>query len=199
MNSKAMYAVSYGLYLLTAREGAKDNGCVINTLQQVTSSPNRVSITVNKQNYTHGMIERTGVFNVSMLTVDTPFEVFRHFGFQSGRDAEKFAGEPLRAENGVAYVGGVTNAYLSGKVVQSIDLGTHTMFLADVTGGEVLSGGESVTYAYYQKNIKPRPASAPAKGWRCRICGYIYEGETLPPDFICPICKHGAADFEKIG
>jgi len=199
MNSKAMYAVSYGLYLLTAREGAKDNGCVINTLQQVTSSPNRVSITVNKQNYTHGMIERTGVFNVSMLTVDTPFEVFRHFGFQSGRDAEKFAGEPLRAENGVAYVGGVTNAYLSGKVVQSIDLGTHTMFLADVTGGEVLSGGESVTYAYYQKNIKPRPASAPAKGWRCRICGYIYEGEELPADFVCPICKHGAADFEKLG
>jgi flavin reductase (DIM6/NTAB) family NADH-FMN oxidoreductase RutF len=198
MNNKAMYAVSYGLYLLTAREGEKDNGCVINTLQQVTSCPNRISITVNKQDYTHGMIVRTGVFNVSMLTTETPFEVFRHFGFQSGRDVNKFAGEPTRAENGVAYVGGVSCAYLSGRVVQSVDLGTHTLFIADVTGGEVLSNGESVTYAYYQKNIKPKPQPA-KKGWRCRVCGYIYEGDELPADFVCPICKHGAEDFEKIG
>lgn len=199
MNSKAMYAISYGLYILTAREGGQDNGCIINTLQQVTSSPNRIGITVSKQNYTHDMIARTGVFNVSTLTEQTPFAVFRHFGFQSGRNVPKFAGEPDRAENGVAYVGGVSNAYLSGRVVQSVDLGTHTLFLADVTGGEVLSGEPSVTYAYYQAHIKPKPEPAKKSGWRCRICGYVYEGDELPADFICPVCKHGAADFERIG
>ena len=198
MNPKAMFSISYGLYVLTAREGNKDNGCIINTLLQVTSTPNRVSIAVNKQNYTHDMILRTGLFNVSMLTTETPFEVFQHYGFQSGRTAEKIVGEPPRGSNGVAYVAGVTNAYLCCKVVQTVDLGTHTLFLADVTDGDVLSSEPSLTYAYYHANIKPKPQAAPKAGWRCRICGYIYEGDTLPEDFVCPICKHGASDFEKL-
>ena len=201
MNNNAMFSISYGLYILTAREGEKDNGCVINTLLQVTSSPNRISITVNKQNYTHDMILRTGRFNVSMLSNEAPFEVFRHYGFQSGRDADKIVGQPPRAANGIAYLMGVTNAYLSGQVVQTIDLGTHTQFIADVTDGEVLSGEPSMTYAYYHANVKPKPQPQPEvkTGWRCKICGYIYEGDPLPADFVCPICKHGAVDFEKIG
>ena len=198
MNPKAMFSISYGLYVLTAREGSKDNGCIINTLLQVTSTPNRVSITVNKQNYTHDMILRTGLFNVSMLTTDAPFEVFQHYGFQSGRTAEKIVGEPPRASNGIAYVAGVTNAYLCCKVFETVDLGTHTLFLADVTDGDVLSSEPSLTYAYYHANIKPKPQAQPKTGWRCRICGYIYEGDTLPEDFVCPICKHGASDFEKL-
>ena len=198
MDPRAMFSISYGLYVLTARENGRDNGCIINTLMQVTSTPNRVSITVNKQNFTHDMILRTGLFNVSMLSTDAPFEVFRHFGFQSGRDAEKFSGQPARAANGLAYVSGVANAYLSCSVVQSLDLGTHTMFLADVTDGAVLGSEPSMTYAYYHANVKPKPQAAPKTGWRCRICGYLYEGDPLPPDFICPVCKHGAADFEKV-
>lgn len=201
MNPNAMFSISYGLYVLTAREGSRDNGCIINTLRQVTSTPNRVSVTVNKQNYTHDMILRTGVFNVSMLSTEAPFEVFRHYGFQSGRAAEKIVGEPPRASNGVAYVAGVTNAYLSCRVVQTIDLGTHTQLIADVVDGEVLSAAPSMTYAYYHANVKPKPRTEPAgkAGWRCSICGYLYEGDPLPEDFVCPICKHGAADFERAG
>ncbi len=201
MNPNAMFSISYGLYVLTAREGSRDNGCIINTLLQVTSTPNRVSVTVNKQNYTHDMILRTGVFNVSMLSTEAPFEVFRHYGFQSGRAAEKIVGEPPRASNGVAYVAGVTNAYLSCRVVQTIDLGTHTQLIADVVDGEVLSAAPSMTYAYYHANVKPKPRTEPAgkAGWRCSICGYLYEGDPLPEDFVCPICKHGAADFERAG
>ena len=200
MDNKAMYKIGYGLYILTAREGEKDNGCVINTLMQVTTTPNRVSITVNKQNYTHDMIKRTGVFNASCLTTDAGFEIFRHFGFQSGRSAEKFVpgGSMPRSENGLIYIPQFTAAYISGKVCGETDLGTHTMFIADVTGAAVLSDGEPLTYAYYHKHIKPAPQPAKKKGFRCRICGYIYEGDELPPDFVCPICKHGAADFEKI-
>ena len=198
MDPRAMFSVSYGLYVLTAREDGRDNGCIINTLVQVTSTPNRVSITVNKQNHTHDMILRTGLFNVSMLSTEAPFAVFRHFGFQSGRDVDKFSGQPPRAANGLAYVMGVTNAYLSCSVFQTIDLGTHTMFLADVTGGEVLSSEPSMTYAYYHANVKPKPQAQPKTGWRCRICGYIYEGDPLPADFVCPICKHGPEDFEKL-
>ena len=201
MNPNAMFSISYGLYVLTAREGSRDNCCIINTLLQVTSTPNRVSVTVNKQNYTHDMILRTGVFNVSMLSTEAPFEVFRHYGFQSGRAAEKIVGEPPRASNGVAYVAGVTNAYLSCRVVQTIDLGTHTQLIADVVDGEVLSAAPSMTYAYYHANVKPKPRTEPAgkAGWRCSICGYLYEGDPLPEDFVCPICKHGAADFERAG
>lgn len=202
MNNNAMFKLGYGLYVLTARDGEKDNGCIINTAIQVTTTPNRVSVTVNKQNYTHDMIKKTGVFNVSMLTTEAPFTVFQHFGFQSGKNVEKLEGYEgaERAENGICYITGPANAYLSGKVFQEVDLGTHTMFLADVTAAEVLNDVPSVTYTYYQENIKPKPQpkEEKIKGYRCLICGYIYEGDELPEDFICPICKHGASDFEKI-
>ncbi|SFR83509.1 flavin reductase [Anaeromicropila populeti] len=200
MNQQAMYKIGYGLYVLTACEAGKDNGCVVNTVMQVTTTPNRVMVAVNKQNLTHDMIQNTGVFNVSALTTSVPFEVFKHFGFQSGKTVDKFEGyeDKSRSENGILYLTKDTNAYISCKVVSSMDLGTHTLFLADVTDADVLSEGESVTYAYYQQFIKPAPAPAKKKGYRCKICGYVYEGDELPEDFICPICKHGAADFEKI-
>ena len=201
MDNKAMVKIGYGLYILTAKDGEKDNGCVINTAIQVTSTPNRISVTVNKQNYTHDMIMKTGVFNVSILSEKATFDVFKHFGFQSGRDVDKFADykDATRSENGLYYITGDTNAYISGKVINTLDLGTHTMFIADVTDAEVLADVPTTSYDYYQKNIKPKP-EAPKKvtGYVCKICGYIYEGDPLPEDFICPICKHGAADFEKI-
>ncbi|MDD4124337.1 MAG: flavin reductase [Eubacteriales bacterium] len=201
MDPKAMFRIGYGLYVLTAKEGYKNNGCIINTAVQVTYNPNRLSICVNKLNYTDGMIWHTGEFNLSVLTVDAPFKVYTDFGFCSGRDTDKFAGRSdfTVSPNGILYMTELTNAYISCKVVSAIDLGTHTMFIADVTDGELLSDAESVTYAYYHSNIKPKPAAPTVKkGWRCRICGYIYEGEILPDDFICPICKHGAEDFERI-
>ena len=201
MDNKAMFKIGYGLYILTAKDGEKDNGCVINTAIQVTSTPNRISVTVNKQNYTHDMIMKTGVFNISILSEKATFDVFKHFGFQSGRDVDKFADykDATRSENGLYYVTGDTNAYISGKVINTLDLGTHTMFIADVTDAEVLADVPTTSYDYYQKNIKPKP-EAPKKvtGYVCKICGYIYEGDPLPEDFICPICKHGAADFKKI-
>ena len=184
---KAMYALSYGLFVLTARRGEQDNGCIINTGIQVTSQPNRVLIAVNKSNFTHDMILETGAFNLSVLTEKAGFSLFQRFGFQSGRDTDKFRGfdRVQRTENGLLAV---------------TDLGTHTLFVADVTDGDTLSREPSATYAYYQANIKPRPAAPAAEGgkkrWVCTVCGYIYEGETLPADFICPICKHPASDFE---
>ena len=201
MNPSALYSLSYGLFVLTARQEDKDNGCIVNTVQQVTSSPMRVSVAVNKANYTHDMILATGLFNVSILNQDAPFAVFQHYGFQSGRDTNKIVGEPARSANGLVYVPTVANAYLSCKVVQTVDLGTHTLFLADITDGDVLNKVPSMTYAYYHANVKPKPQPKAEKktGWQCKICGYVYEGETLPPDFVCPICKHGPADFEKIG
>ncbi len=199
MDKAAMYKLSYGLFALTAKENEKENGCIINTAMQVTTTPNRMIIVVNKQNYTHDMIMRTKAFNVSCLSENAKFDVFQHFGFQSGRDVDKMAGKsyPL-AENGIAYVDDVANAYISGKVISETDLGTHTLFLADVTDAKVLNDVESVTYTFYQKNIKPAPQPAKKTGWVCKICGYVYEGEELPADFICPICKHPASDFEKI-
>jgi flavin reductase (DIM6/NTAB) family NADH-FMN oxidoreductase RutF len=200
MNNAAMFQLTYGLFVLTAKDGAKENGCIVNTVQQVTTTPNRISVAVNKNNYTHDMIAKTGQFNVSILSEEVPFELFKHFGFQSGRDVNKF--ENLEgfaySENQIPYICKYANAYLSGKVVQTVDLGTHTLFIADVTDGDVLSNVPSVTYAYYHKNIKPQPQETKKSGWRCKICGYIYEGDDLPADFVCPICKHGAADFEKI-
>lgn len=200
MDKKAMYKLTYGLFVVTAKEGEKDNGCITNTAGQVTSTPNRISLTVHKENYTHGMIMRTGVFNVSVISEKASFGLFRHFGFQSGKTVDKFADfqAAKRTENGLLAVTEGTNAWLSAKVVQTVDLGTHTMFIADVTDAEVLSDEPSSTYAYYQSNIKNAPMPEKKAGWRCKICGYIYEGEVLPDDFICPICKHGAADFEKI-
>ena len=200
MDNKALQKIGYGLYILTARDGEKDNGCIINTLMQVTSNPATVVIGVNKQNFTRDMIAKTGHFNVSMLTTAVPFEVFRHFGFQSGREVDKFAGceDASRAANGILYIPKYTNAYISGKVTAATEFSTHTLFAAEVTDAVVLSDGESISYSYYFANVKPKPKPLTRTGWRCNICGYVYEGEALPPDFVCPICKHGAADFSRI-
>lgn len=200
MDKKAMYNLTYGLFILTAREGDKDNGCIVNTVSQVTTEPNRIVVAVNKNNYTHDMIVRTGTFNVSILTENSKFETYKHWGFQSGASVDKAEGISYqRAENGIIYLAEETNAYLSAKVVSMTDLGTHTLFLADVTAGEVLSEDSSVTYSYYQNNIKTAPAAADKKkGFICTVCGYIYEGDVLPDDFICPWCKHPASDFKAL-
>lgn len=200
MSKNAMYNLTYGLFILTARDGDKDNGCIVNTVSQVTTEPNRIVVAVNKKNYTHDMIIKTGVFNVSILTENSSFETYKHWGFQSGADVDKAQAITFqRAENGVIYLTEETNAFLSAKVVSTTDLGTHTLFLADVTDCEVLSEDASVTYSYYQKNIKPAPAAAEKKkGFICTVCGYVYEGDTLPDDFICPWCKHPASDFKAI-
>ena len=198
IDNTAMFKLSYGLFVLTAREGDKDNGCIINTATQVTSTPNRIAVTVNKQNYTHGMILRTGIFNLSVLTEETDFWVFQHYGFQSGANVDKFANLlPMRTANGLRYVAGCTNAVISGKVIQTVDCGTHTLFIAEVTEAKVLNNDPSVTYQYYFDHIKPKPQ--PKKmGWVCKICGYVYEGEELPADYVCPWCKHGPEDFEPL-
>lgn len=203
MNKKAMYQLTYGLFVLTARLGEKDNGCIINTAGQVTSTPNRISITVNKDNFTHDMIMESGRFNISILSEKANFETFQHFGFQSGRTADKFDGYQAckRSDNGIYYITEGTNAYISASVEQTIDLGSHTMFIASVEDMEVLSSDPSATYAYYQDSIKPKPekkASGGKTAWRCTVCGYVYEGDVLPDDFVCPLCKHPASDFEKV-
>lgn len=204
MDPKAMFKLSYGLFVLTAREGEKDNGCITNTAIQVTSEPNRISIAVNKANYTHDMVMHTRKFNVSILSQEASFDTFKHFGFQSGRNVDKFADFTAckRAENGIYIITEGTNAYISAEVEQTIDLGTHTLFIAKVTDLDVLSSVSSATYEYYQNNIKPKPQAPVAPTgktvWRCTVCGYIYEGDPIPADFICPLCKHPASDFEKI-
>jgi len=198
----AMFKLSYGLFILTAKDGEKDNGCIINTAIQITSKPLRISIAVIKANYTHDLILKTGKFNISILTTDTPFNVFEHFGYHSGRDTDKFADctSDDRTENGIKYIPKYTNSVISGKVTDTYDYDTHTLFVADITESIVLSNEPSGTYQYYFDNIKPKPQTQAEKkkGFVCKICGYIYEGETLPDDFICPICKHGVADFEPI-
>ena len=201
MDPAAFFKLSYGLFVLTAREGEKDNGCIINTAQLLTDTPKRITIAVNKQNLTHDMILRTGVFNVSVLTEKVPFKVFQHFGFQSGRDTDKFAGwQGPRSANGLCYLPEYTNALLSGRVISTADYGTHTLFVAEVTEARILSEEPSVTYSYYFQHIKPKPQpqAEQKKGFVCKICGYVYEGDTLPEDFVCPLCKHGAADFEPL-
>ena len=198
MDKNALFKLSYGLFVLTAKQDGKDNGCIINTVQQVTSDPMRISVTVNKANLTHDMVLATGEFNVSVLTEDAVFWIFQHYGFQSGRDVDKFANLPeARTANGIRFVEGCTNAVLSGKVIQTVDCGTHTLFIADVTEAKVLDSAPSVTYQYYFDHIKPKPEPAQQGKWVCKICGYVYEGDTLPPDFICPWCKHGVEDFER--
>lgn len=198
----AMFKLSYGLFVLTAKQDGKDNGCIINTVTQITDSPKRISIAVNKSNLTHDMIKNTGAFNVSVLTEKVAFDEIKHFGFQSGKNVNKFKDYEAAGctENGILYVGKYSNAVISAKVINTIDCGTHTVFIADVTEAKVLSNDKSVTYEYYFANIKPKPTPVKKdkKGFICKICGYIYEGETLPPDFICPICKHGAEDFEPL-
>lgn len=199
MNNEVMNRLSYGIFVLTAKDGDKDNGCVINTASQVTISPNQIAVTVNKQSYTHDMIVKTKEFNLSVLDESATFETCKHFGFQSGKDTDKFALITFaRAENNITYLTKECNAYISGKVTKEIDLGTHTMFIAEVTGGEILSDQASATYAYYHAKIKPSEQPTEKKGYICVICGYIYEDDPLPADFICPICKHGAEDFKPL-
>ena len=201
VEQNAMFSLSYGLFVLTARDGAKDNGCIINTVTQLTDSPKRISIAVNKANLTHDMIVKTGEFNVSVLSNDAPFALFQHYGFQSGRNTDKFAGVQgmARSTNGIYYIPYCTSAFLSAKVTQTVEFETHTLFIADVTEAKLLSNVPSMTYAYYFANVKPKPAVLQKQtGWVCKICGWVYEGEELPPDFVCPLCKHGAADFERL-
>ena len=205
LSNDAITKIGYGLYVLIAREGNKDNGCICNVVAQLTSSPMQMIICVNKKNLTHDMVLRTGRFNVCCLTEHTPMKVIQHFGFQSGRDVDKFEScdVEMRSTNGLLYLPKYVNAYLSGRLNYAKDLGTHTLFIADITEAVHLSDDPSLTYAYYQEHIKPKPEAVgkTEKGetvWRCRICGYEYVGEELPEDFICPICKHPASDFEKV-
>ena len=205
MNTKAMYKLSYGLFVLTCKEGEKHNGCIINTAIQVASSPNLMSICVSKANLTHDMICKTGEFNVSVIAKNASFELFKHFGFQSGRNTDKFSDFTAcsKSANGLFFVTNGTNAYISVKVIKTEDLGSHTMFIGEITDMEVLGDVQSATYEYYLENIKPKPQAvgkAPDGQtiWRCTICGYEYVGEELPEDFICPICKHPASVFEKV-
>ena len=201
MDTSVLFKIGYGLYVLTANEGEKDNGCIINTVMQVTSDPVQIAIAVNKKNYTNGMIHRTKKFNLSILSLDAKFETFKHFGYQSGKDVNKFESYEgaKRSPNGVLYITKGVNSFISAYVKNEIDLGTHTLFIAQLVEAQSLNNKPTMTYDYYQNNVKPKPQPIAKKGWCCKICGYIYESETLPPDYICPICKHGAVDFEPIG
>ncbi len=196
----ALFNIGYGLYVITSNDGKKDNGLIVNTVTQVTNSPNRIAVCINKQNYSHHVIKQTGIMNVNCLSIEAPFSVFETFGFQSGRNADKFANcTPLRSDNGLIFLPKYINSFMSLKVEQYIDMDTHGMFICSITEARVLSDKETMTYTYYQNNVKPKPETEGKKGWVCKICGYVYEGEELPEDFICPLCKHGAADFEPIG
>lgn len=201
IEKEAMYKLTYGLFVLTAQDGAKQNGCIVNTVTMLTDSPKRITVFVNKANYTEKLLREGRVFNVSVLTESAPFDIFKQFGFQSGRDVDKFAGGVYpKTENGLYYLAEHTNAVLSAKVVDAYDYDTHTLFVAEVTEAKTLSGEKSASYEYYQTNIKPKPAAAQTTGgkkrWVCKVCGYVYEGEELPSDFVCPLCKHPAEDFE---
>lgn len=202
IEKEAMYKLTYGLFVLTTKEGEKHNGCIVNTVSMLTDNPKRITVFVNKANYTEELIRKTGVFNATVLTESAPFSLFQHFGFQSGRDVDKFEGKAYpTTENGLYYIPENANAVLSAKVIDAHDYGTHTLFVAEVTEAKTLSEEKSVTYEYYQNNIKVRPAAAPTptdkEKWVCKVCGYTHEGE-LPADFICPWCKHPAEDFEKV-
>jgi len=195
----ALFRIGYGLYVVTSNDGKRDNGLIVNTVSQVTNTPNRVAVCINKQNYSHHIIRQTGVMNVNCLSVDAPFSVFERFGFQSGRSVDKFEGqEVLRSDNGLVFLPKYINAFMSLKVESYVDLDTHGMFICTVTEARVLSDRDTMTYTYYQDNVKPKPQTEGKKGWVCKVCGYVYEGEELPEDFVCPLCKHGAADFEPV-
>jgi len=198
MDNNALSKLSYGLFVLTARQDGKDNGCIINTAMQITDIPKQIQVAVSKENLTHDMILATGEFNVSVLSQEAVFWVFQHYGFQSGKDVDKFANIPeARTENGLRYVDGCTNAVISGKVITTVDCGTHTLFIAEVTEAKTLSDAPSMTYQYYFDHVKPKPEPTKKSSWVCKICNYVYEGEELPADFVCPWCKHGPEDFEK--
>lgn len=195
----ALFNIGYGLYVVTSNDGKKDNGLIVNTVTQVTNTPNRIAVAINKENYSHHIIKQTGIMNINCLTVDAPFKVFETFGFVSGRNVDKFANcQTLRSDNGLVFLPRYINSFMSLKVEQYVDLDTHGMFICSVTEARVLSNRETMTYTYYQNNVKPKPKTDGKKGYVCKICGYVYEGDTLPEDFICPLCKHGAADFEPI-
>ncbi len=195
----ALFNIGYGLYVVTSNDGKKDNGLIVNAVTQVTNTPNRIAVTINKANYSHHVIRQSGVMNVNCLTVDAPFSVFEKFGFVSGRNVDKFADcEPLRSDNGLVFLPRYINSFLSLKVEQYLDLDTHGMFICSVTEARVISDRPSITYSYYQTNTKPKPQTEGKKGYVCKVCGYVYEGDTLPDDIVCPLCKHGAADFEPI-
>ena len=195
----ALFRIGYGLYVVTSNDGKKDNGLIVNTVTQVSDNPNRVAVNINKANYSHHVIKQTGIMNVNCLSVDAPFSVFQNFGFQSGRVADKFAGwTEVRSDNGLRILPKYINAVISLKVEQYVDLGSHGMFICSVTEARVMSDKDTMTYTYYQSNVKPKPQTEGKKGFVCKVCGYIYEGDVLPDDFICPLCKHGAADFEPI-
>ncbi len=196
---KALFNIGYGLYVVTSNDGKKDNGLIVNTVTQVTDTPNRIAVTINKQNYSHHVIKQTGVMNINCLSTEAPFKVFETFGFQSGRTVDKFEGcTPLRSDNGLAFLPKYINSFMSLKVEQYVDFDTHGMFICRVTEARVISNVETMTYTYYQKNVKPKPKTEGKKGFVCKVCGYVYEGDELPDDFICPLCKHGVADFEPI-
>ena len=195
----ALFKIGYGLYVVTSNDGTKDNGLIVNTVTQLTDNPNRVAVNINKANYSHHIIKQTGVMNVNCLSVEAPFEIFQRFGFQSGRTADKFEGmKTLRSENGLIFLPKYINAFMSLKVEQYVDLDTHGMFICTVTEARVMSNKDTMTYTYYHNNVKPKPQTEGKKGFVCDICGFIYEGEELPDDYICPLCKHGVADFSPI-
>lgn len=195
----ALFKIGYGLYVVTSHDGNRDNGCIVNSVTQLTDNPNRIAVGINKKNYSHDVIKKTGIMNVNCLSVDAPFSVFENFGFQTGAEVDKFAKmPPLRSDNGLAFLHRYINAFFSLKVEQYIDLGSHGIFICSVTESRVLSDLDTMTYTYYQKNVKPKPETDGKKGWVCKICGYVHESEDLPDDFICPLCKHGVADFERI-
>ncbi len=201
MELNALFNIGYGLYVASTEFEGKDNACIVNTVMQLTSGePCKIGVAINKNNYTAELLQKSKRLNISILTQNAPFEVYKQFGFQSGRSIDKFDGISgiKRANNGVLYLSENVNSVISAYVQQEIDLGTHMLFIATITDAKVLSKDPSVTYAYYHQNVKPKPQKTEKHGWRCKICGYIYEGEELPPDFICPWCKHGVADFEKI-
>jgi len=195
----ALFNIGYGLYVVTSNDGKKDNGLIVNTVTQVTNSPNRVAVCINKQNYSHHVIKQTGKMNVNCLSIEAPFSVFEAFGFKSGRNVDKFEGcQPLRADNGLVFLPKYINSFMSLKVEEYVDLDTHGMFICSVTEARVISDVETMTYTYYQNHVKPKPQTEGKQGYVCKVCGYVYEGDELPEDFVCPLCKHGVADFEPI-
>ena len=196
----ALFRIGYGLYVVTSNDGKKDNGLIVNTVIQLTDTPNRVAVNINKANYSHHVIKQTDMLNVNCLSTEAPFSVFQQFGFQTGRSVDKFAGQTVhRSDNGLVFLDKYINAFMSLKVEDYVDLGTHGMFICSVTEARVMSNQETMTYTYYQNNVKPKPETEGKKGFVCKVCGYIYEGDELPADYICPLCKHGAVDFEPIG
>ena len=199
-DTKALFNIGYGLYVITSNDGQKDNGLIVNTVSQLTSDPQRIGVCINKANYSHHVIRQTGIMNVNCLDVSAPFQVFRNYGFRSGRTTDKFAGvEELRSDNGLRFLPMYINSFMSLKVVEYLDLGTHGMFICELTEARVMSDRDTMSYTYYQKHVKPKPETEGKKGHVCKICGWVYEGDPLPDDIVCPLCKHGAADFEPIG